>query len=109
MLIILKLMWPYVLRYLMNRGAAYAASYLQLRRQGRLQHPVEPEEVLEAFFPQEAEIAPAPEIPVCLPPPPPRFLASDAFWYTLSGLFLGTAISIIVAYLVKSTSNSSSS
>lgn len=102
MFIVLRMIWPYLLRYLMNRGAEYTAGYLQARHMRRLQQTVEPE-IPETFSPQEAEIPPAPEIPVRLPPPPTPFLAGDVFWYTLSGILLGSALSIIVAVLVRKT------
>ncbi len=94
---ILRLIWPYVARQLLNRGAEYSAGFLHARRERRLAQQIEPE-IIETSPPEVLEETVLTEV-AC--PPPPRFLAGDAFWFTLSGIFLGGAFGVIIAYLVK--------
>ena len=101
MFILLRLIWPYLSRYLMNRGAEYAANYLRIRREYRLQQSPAPEVPAEVLSSPNSEVAANSDHLVCTPSPSPPFLASNAFWYTLSGIFLGSALSLIVTYLVR--------
>jgi hypothetical protein len=97
---ILKLIWPYLARFLMNRGAEYTADYLQTRREQRSMPQSEPE-IAESLPPQAIEEPVLSPETVYPSPTSDRFLVSDAFWFTMSGILLGSAFSIIVAYLVK--------
>jgi hypothetical protein len=106
---ILKLVWPYLQRDLTRRAAEYAAAYLQARREQRLPPP----ESSVTSPPVEVEVLAEPEVepdvvwtePLeasddALAAPTP-FLASNTFWYTLSGIALGTAFSLIVTYIFR--------
>ncbi|MBN1220019.1 MAG: hypothetical protein JXM69_13920 [Anaerolineae bacterium] len=95
MTIILKLIWPYLRRYMTHHGADYAADFLQARRERRLQQ-AEPE-APETSSPGDTEL----EILECPPSSSNPFLASDAFWYTLSGILLGSVVSIVTIALAK--------
>jgi hypothetical protein len=100
MTVILRLIWPYLARFLMNRGAEYTANYLQTRRERRSMQQTEPE--IAASLPPQAVEEPVLSPEILYPPSTSaRFLVSDAFWFTMSGILLGSAFSIIVAYLFK--------
>jgi hypothetical protein len=103
-LTIFRIIWPYLFRYITNQGSEYAANYLQTRREQREQQTEEPE-VLEPLTIEEVEpisqIESMEELRELICPPPKRFLSSDAFWFILSGISLGVAFSLIVAYLFK--------
>jgi hypothetical protein len=94
---ILKIAWPYLQGFLTKRAAEYAADYLQTRREQRLQEYAE-QETSETSSLQEAGGDSA--IEILEAPPPDSFLSSDAFWFTLSGMLLGIALSV-VAYILK--------
>ena len=79
---ILKLIWPYLRRYLTQRAVESAADYLQTRREQRLAQQVI-------------------DMPMEDSPPPVSFLSSNTFWYGLSGLLLGTAFSLIATLIFK--------
>jgi hypothetical protein len=105
MLIFFRLLWPYIFRFIMNQGSERMAEYLEVRRQKRL--GILPEVSGSA---EENEILPvvdeqvdAPVQVVCAPPPPPSFFNSDGFWFTLSGIALGIAISIVAAIIKQAT------
>lgn len=105
MFIILKLVWPHIFRLIMNQGSKQVASYLEARRQRRLgilQEITAPEETDEVYAVVDERVD-LPMQGVCAPPPPPSFFNSDAFWFTLSGIVLGVAISIVVAIIKRST------
>lgn len=102
MTIILRLIWPYLLRYLMNQGAGYTANYLQARRERRETLPELPED-FEAYLEEIAEEAdelPEPEVVIC-PSDSKPFLAGDAFWFTLSGILLGSVVSIVLTRIFR--------
>ena len=97
------LIWPIVLKFLMNQGSEYAASYLEARRQRRLGSgqetyiPVRNDKIL----PVVNEYVDPPVQIVCAPRPSPSFFNSDAFWFTLSGITLGIALSIVAAIIKR--------
>ena len=101
-IIIFRLIWPYLARYLMSRGAEYTAGFLHSRRMWRLQQQAgeqELQETIEPALPDELDLDEVAEI-LC-PPAEKPFFASDAFWFTLSGVLLGTAFGIIVSYVTR--------
>jgi hypothetical protein len=79
---ILQLFWPFIQGYLKKRAAEYTADYLQKRRERRLKKLSGAEEAAL----QEPMLA-------C-----PTSTA-EAIWYTLSGVLLGSALSLILAQL----------
>jgi hypothetical protein len=89
------LLWPIIRRILVKRiseyTAGYAADYLNLRREQRL-HPQE----------EPTQISPA-ESEGCPPCPPTQigYAPTDVFWFTLSGVFLGSALGVLVSYLIR--------
>jgi hypothetical protein len=104
---LLKTIWPYVQRYLTRRAAEYAAAYVQTRREQRLSppefsEPVPPVEVLvkEEVEPDVLWAEPIEAAGDTFSSPIP-FWASNTFWYTLSGVALGTAFSLIVTYIFR--------
>jgi hypothetical protein len=94
---IFKIAWPYLQRFLTKRAAEYAADYLQARREQRLREDAA-QESDETSSLQEVEDDTV--IVVLEAPRPHSFLSSDAFWFTLSGILLGFALSV-VAYILK--------
>jgi hypothetical protein len=76
---ILTLIWPQVRRRLIQRGAEYAANYLQTRRERRLEK--------QTALPDDSPAIPAKT--------PDSFLTSNTLWYTLSGIMLGAAMGVI--------------
>jgi hypothetical protein len=94
---ILKTAWPYLQGFLTKRAAEYAADYLQTRREQRLLEHAE-QEISETSSLQEAGDDSV--IEIWEAPPPHSFLPSDAFWFTLSGILLGIALSVL-AYILK--------
>jgi len=81
---ILKIIQPYLIRYLAKR----TADYLEERRQRRLNPP------------EEKPPVSAPE-PRAYPPPQALASSGEAFWYTMSGVLLGSAFGFILAYLTR--------
>jgi len=86
----------------MSQGSEYAASYLETRRQRRLgigqetDIPDRDDEILpvaDEYVDSSVQI-------VCVPSSP-SFFNSDAFWFTLSGISLGIAISIVAAIIKR--------
>ena len=105
MFIILRMIWPYVFRLIMKQGSESIASYLEGRRQQRFgiaQGGSMPEENDEILLVDDEQIDSPLQI-ICTPPPPPSFFNSDAFWFTLSGIVLGIAVSIIAAIIKRAT------
>ena len=93
--IFMLLLWPIVRRYLTKRISNYAADqsagFLNRRREQRLNPP---EELAE----------PAVDEREGCPPCPPSHIgygSTDIFWFTLSGVFLGSALGVLLAYLVR--------
>jgi hypothetical protein len=85
---VLFLAWPFIRRYLVNRSAQYSADYLNRRRSAR--------------FPQDEEKLPA--APVDRLECPPAILgysSGDVFWFTMSGMLLGSAFGVVVSYLTR--------
>jgi len=82
----------------MNQGSERAASYLETRRQRRLRDTgtISMSEGDDEFDDSLVQV-------VCTPPAPPSFFNSDAFWFTLSGIVLGIAISIVAAIIKRAT------
>ena len=98
---LILLIWPFVFRFLMNQGSEYAASYLEARRQRRfgIEQTDVPEDEEKIYLMADEPL----DVPlqVCTSPPSPSFFNSDAFWFTLSGITLGIAISIVVAIIKR--------
>jgi hypothetical protein len=92
----LRIVRPYLQRFLTKRAAEYAADYLQARREQRLMDQAE-QQVTETALSNELATTSTVESS----PTSASFLASDPFWFTLSGILLGTALSVIVALLLK--------
>ncbi len=89
---ILRLIWPFVLRY----GANYVAKFLQARRDHREHPPIDQPRPVEC--------------PPCPPCPPATERANEfstppsnnnGIWFALSGLLLGSAFGTMVYVLVK--------
>jgi hypothetical protein len=95
---ILKLAWPYLQRFLTKRAAEYAAGYLQIRREQRLLGQAD-QEMAETLPLQEAGSDKVTEILEA--EPSSDFLSSDAFWFTLSGILLGIALSVVACILKR--------
>jgi hypothetical protein len=86
---ILLLAWPFIRRYLANRSAEYAADFLNRRR-------------AERFRQGEEELPEAPADQVeCTPVTLVGYSPGDVFWFTLSGLLLGSALGVLVSYLTR--------
>ena len=91
---VFRIIWPYLLRFL----AKYAAEYLQKRREWRKPQGKESPESLSAEQIHEAQSAAAESIDSL--PAQTGLLSANAFWYTLAGVLLGSALSIIVAQIM---------
>lgn len=89
---ILRLLWPYVLRYL----AKHSAAYLDKRREQKRR-------LKEAGVAGAEEIASTISSPgvasVECPPPRTRLSPTTAVWYVLAGVLLGSAIGLMLAKL----------
>lgn len=86
---ILRLVWPYILRYLAKHGA----TYLEKRReQKRLLKLAELE-------PEPAPVSPDAAVIEC--PPPPVSKSVKPIWYVLAGVLLGSAIGLMLARLLR--------
>jgi len=89
------LVWPILRRYLTKRVSEYtagrAAGFLNRRREQRLKSLEE--------HPQ----ASADEIEGCPPCPPTQngYSPGDIFWFTLSGVLLGSALGVLLSYLTR--------
>lgn len=79
----LRLAWPYLMRFLANQ----AADYLERRREEKLAE-VEARRLTGEYLPAaeetEAEVS-----------------TSNAIWYSLSGVLLGSALSLILYILLQ--------
>ena len=100
---LIPLIWPFVLKFLMSQGSEYAASYLESRRQRRLGIGQETDllDSDDEMLPVADEYVDSPVQIVCAPPPSPSFFNSDAFWFTLSGITLGIALSTVAAIIKR--------
>lgn len=89
--IVLMLVWPYLRRYLFNRAADQVAGVLNRHRSRRLQVEEEPAEM------------PSTEMAECPPCPPTLvgYSSSDLFWFTMSGVLLGSALGVLLSYLAR--------
>ena len=89
------LLWPIVRRFLVKRisehTAGFAADFLNRRREQRLNPQEEPVQISSA------------EREGCPPCPPAQigYAPTDVFWFTLSGVFLGSALGVLVSYLIR--------
>lgn len=90
---ILRLMWPYLQRYL----AKQTADYLEKRRQQKRQ--LKEEEARLAELAQNLSPAISAELGEC--PPSPKLLTANAVWYTLAGVLLGSALAVILANVLR--------
>ena len=86
---ILRLAWPYLIRF----ATSQAANYLEQRRERRAQPKEQPNNLAEC-----------PPCPPC--PPTAESNAEDEqttgfFWYALSGLLLGSAFSLMLYVLLQ--------
>jgi hypothetical protein len=94
---ILRLLWPYLGRYVAN----YAADFLQQRRVQRLKSVLTGEEQSFPAGGGDKEV----DCPPC-PPCPPEATDNSAyntFWYTASGLALGGAFGLIAYLFIRDT------
>ena len=89
------LLWPIIRRTLIKRiseyGAGHAADYLNQRRARRLGLLDESDQV---------SIEDREGCPPC-PPSQIGYAPTDVFWFTLSGVFLGSALGVLLSYLVR--------
>jgi hypothetical protein len=95
-------MWPILLRLILQQGSKQAASYLEARRQqrfGTAQVSGVPKDN-DKIYPATRKRVES-SLQICAPPPPPSFFNSDRFWFTLSGIFLGIAISIVAGIITR--------
>lgn len=102
-MVVLRLVWPYVLRYI----AQYGADFLQQRRERAL--------AVAASVTQAKENAAPVECPPCPPCPeveePPVIVAADskpaggnnAVWFALSGIVLGAAFGLMGYLFLRDT------
>jgi hypothetical protein len=76
---------------MLKRASEYAADFLNRRREQRLNPPEESPEISSA------------EIAGCPPCPPVHigYGPTDIFWFSLSGVLLGSALGVLVSYLVR--------
>lgn len=82
---IFKLIWPYLAR----QGAAYAADYLESRRQQRQAQPEE----------RPADRPPCPPCPE--PAAAAERSAANLIWFSLSGVLLSAALGLAGYLLVR--------
>jgi len=104
---------PFLQSFLTKRAAEYAAKHLQERREKRLQKPEETiEEPQPESISETTALPPEPAVEFIVPPAaeagevesdrlPSKFSWSDTFWYTLAGIFLGTAFSLMINRIIK--------
>jgi hypothetical protein len=84
---LLRLVWPYILRYLAKHGAVYLE---KRREQKRLRKTAQSEAVVPPTSPDIAVVE-------CRPPQTAR----RPIWYVLAGVLLGSAISLILVKLLR--------
>lgn len=84
-LTILKIAQPLLWSYVNKRAAGFTADYLNRRRQRHLR----PAEEVTAASAEKA--LPAPEI---------GYSGGDVFWFTLSGVLLGSMLGVMVSRLL---------
>lgn len=100
---IFRLVWPQLQRILAQR----VADYLQQRREQRLQQRTGKEStetllVEQALAALEPLVQPQePGEPIECPPVQPGFSPANAVWYTVSGVVLGSAISLILVSVFR--------
>lgn len=87
---ILRLVWPYVLRYLAKHGAIYLE---KRREQKRLLKLAEAE---ASALPDSPDVAGEDLRPPQSAPKPAR-----PIWYVLAGVLLGSAIGLMLAKLLR--------
>lgn len=89
------LLWPIIRRVLLKRiseyGAGHVADYFNRRRARRLGLEEEPGQISAVGREK------------CPPCPPSHigYAPTDVFWFTLSGVFLGSALGVLLSYLVR--------
>lgn len=92
---LILLLWPVIRRLLLKRVSEYAADqaagFLNRKREQRLNPQEE--------SPQKS----AEETAGCPPCPPAHFGYGplDILWFTLSGVLLGSALGVLVSYLLR--------
>ncbi len=104
-LVVLKILWPYVMRHLAGR----AADYVNQRRERRLQLAEE----LAKQGERPIALANCPPCPPCPPYSPSPGEGAPAtgiessptnkIWFTASGLLLGSAFAFMVYMLLKNS------
>lgn len=87
---ILRLVWPYVLRYLAKHGATYLESRRERKRLLKLAE----------MEPATDPVSPDAVVSEC-PPPPPVSKPVRPIWYVLAGVLLGSAIGLMLAKLLR--------
>jgi hypothetical protein len=92
-MLIFRLLWPFLQRYL----AEYAADYLEKRRQRKRQLEEEEARLAELVqdLPPALSIVPGEDLP------PSKLLTANAVWYTLAGLLIGSALSLILIIVLR--------
>ncbi len=86
---ILRILWPYILRYLAER----VVEYLDKRREEKRQ-------LKQATQAAEAEAIAAGEI-AAYPEPQTKHFSAGVVWYTLGGLLVGSVLGLIVANILR--------
>jgi hypothetical protein len=86
---ILRLAWPYLLRYL----ARHSADYLAQRRERKRQQETAAQPI--------QDLPPAIVAPVEDPAPQTKLITVNAVWYILGGVVLGSAIGLILAQVFR--------
>ena len=89
--IVLILLWPFLRRYLLDRAAEQIAGFLNRRREQRSRTNQEPTRISPAELVQ---------CPSC-PPTQVGYSSSDIFWFTMSGVLLGSAVGVLLSYLTR--------
>ena len=90
---ILRLVWPYVLRYLARRSSDYLAERRERKRQQEM-----------AAVPGDEQAPNVPPVivePIDYSAPQTRLVTVNAVWYILSGVVLGSAIGLILANVFR--------
>jgi hypothetical protein len=92
-IIILRLLWPYLQEFLANR----AADYLEKRRQRKRQLKEEKARLAELVQDLPPALSPVPSEAL----PPSKLLTANTGWYTLAGLLIGSALSLILIIVLR--------
>ncbi|MCL4299300.1 MAG: hypothetical protein KJ077_26435 [Anaerolineae bacterium] len=89
---ILRLVWPYLQRYLAKQTADYLAQRRQQKRQ------LKEDEARLAELAQDLSPAVSAEPGAG---PPSKLLTADAVWYILAGVLVGSALTVILTNVLR--------